>query len=148
MGPNPSGLDTFDHVVVLMLENRSFDNVLGYLYQDGVPAGKNFEGVVGKGLTNPDANGNLVSVSAGTDFGKPIMNAIVELYTGQISQRWACDSQTPRMRRHFSIALRLFVIQLASVGAAMKLNRLVPAIAGCSLFALALALDISGVITS
>jgi phospholipase C len=25
-------LDTFDHVVVLMLENRSFDNLLGYLY--------------------------------------------------------------------------------------------------------------------
>ena len=37
-------LDTFDHVVVLMLENRSFDNVLGYLYQDGVPPGKNFAG--------------------------------------------------------------------------------------------------------
>jgi Phosphoesterase family len=71
MGPNPSGLDTFDHVVVLMLENRSFDNVLGYLYQDGVPVGKNFEGVAGKGLTNPDANGNLVGVSAGTDFGQP-----------------------------------------------------------------------------
>jgi len=51
MGPNPSGLDTFDHVVVLMLENRSFDNVLGYLYQDSVPGGKNFEGVAGKGLT-------------------------------------------------------------------------------------------------
>lgn len=71
MGPNPSGLDTFDHVVVLMLENRSFDNVLGYLYEDGVPAWKNFEGVAGKGLTNPDANGNLVGVSAGTDFGQP-----------------------------------------------------------------------------
>ena len=69
MGPNPSGLGyTFDHVVVLMLENRSFDNVLGYLYQDGVPAGKNFEGVAGKGPTNPDANGNLVGVSAGTGF--------------------------------------------------------------------------------
>jgi phospholipase C len=31
--PDPVGdmLDTFDHVVVLMLENRSFDNVLGYV---------------------------------------------------------------------------------------------------------------------
>ena len=27
-----SMLDNFDHVVVLMLENRSFDNLLGYLY--------------------------------------------------------------------------------------------------------------------
>lgn len=34
-----SGLDTFNHAVVLMLENRSFDNLLGYLYDDknGVP---------------------------------------------------------------------------------------------------------------
>jgi len=57
-------LDTFDHVVVLMLENRSFDNILGYLYQDGVPPGKNFEGVSGKNLTNPDENGNPVPVSS------------------------------------------------------------------------------------
>ena len=26
-----SPLETFDYVVVLMLENRSFDNILGYL---------------------------------------------------------------------------------------------------------------------
>lgn len=45
-------LDTFDHVVVLMLENRSFDNVLGYLYEDGVPSGKSFEGA--EGQWNPD----------------------------------------------------------------------------------------------
>ena len=52
-----SMLDTFDHVVVLMLENRSFDNLLGYMYPNGVPAdaplGKTFEGVVGKDLSNP-----------------------------------------------------------------------------------------------
>lgn len=41
-----NGLDTFDHVVVLMLENRSFDNLLGYLYyNDQVPDGKTFEGL-------------------------------------------------------------------------------------------------------
>ena len=32
------GFDAIDHIVVLMMENRSFDNVLGYLYPDGVPA--------------------------------------------------------------------------------------------------------------
>ena len=64
-------LDTFDHVVVLMLENRSFDNILGYLYQDGVPPGKTFEGVAGKNLTNPDENGNPVPVSIGTSFHQP-----------------------------------------------------------------------------
>jgi phospholipase C len=41
----------FDHVVAIMFENRSFDNLLGYLYQPGeVPA---FEGVVGRDLANP-----------------------------------------------------------------------------------------------
>jgi phospholipase C len=64
-------LDTFEHVVVLMLENRSFDNILGYLYQDGVPQGKSFEGVAGNNLTNPDENGNLIPVSIGTDFHEP-----------------------------------------------------------------------------
>ena len=69
---NPQSLlDTFEHVVVLMLENRSFDNMLGYLYQDGVPAGKQFAGVVGNNLTNPDENGNPVPVSTQTDFHQP-----------------------------------------------------------------------------
>jgi len=27
----------FDHLVVLMLENRSFDNLCGYLYEDDQP---------------------------------------------------------------------------------------------------------------
>jgi phospholipase C len=40
------GLDTFDHIVVLMLENRSFDNLLGFLYEnDEVPPNKSFEGL-------------------------------------------------------------------------------------------------------
>lgn len=43
-------LDQFDHVVVLMLENRSFDNLLGYLYPSGedfskFPLGKKFSGL-------------------------------------------------------------------------------------------------------
>lgn len=43
-----TGLDTFDYVVVLMLENRSFDNMLGYLYSQ-----ENFEGLWGKDYWNP-----------------------------------------------------------------------------------------------
>ena len=38
-------LDSFEHVVVLMLENRSFDNLLGYLHEGGVPDGKTFDGL-------------------------------------------------------------------------------------------------------
>jgi phospholipase C len=40
-----------DHVVVLMFENRSFDNLLGYLYDPS--EGRPFEGVKGKSLSNP-----------------------------------------------------------------------------------------------
>jgi phospholipase C len=40
-----------DHVVVVMFENRAFDNLLGRLYEPGeVPS---FEGVIGKDLSNP-----------------------------------------------------------------------------------------------
>ena len=40
-----------DHVVVVMFENRSFDNLLGRLYEPGEVA--SFEGVIGKDLSNP-----------------------------------------------------------------------------------------------
>ena len=40
-----------DHVVVVMFENRSFDHLLGHLYQPGEV--RSFEGVIGKDLSNP-----------------------------------------------------------------------------------------------
>ena len=40
-----------DHVVLVLFENRSLDNVLGHLY--GPEDGKTFEGVIGKELSNP-----------------------------------------------------------------------------------------------
>ncbi|MGJ7507599.1 alkaline phosphatase family protein [Variovorax sp. GT1P44] len=40
-----------DHVVVVMFENRSFDNLLGRLYAPGEV--RSFEGVIGKDLKNP-----------------------------------------------------------------------------------------------
>jgi phospholipase C len=49
--PQPDLSQALDHVVVLMFENRSFDNLLGRLYEPGeVPS---FEGVIGKDLANP-----------------------------------------------------------------------------------------------
>src|SRR5262245_12173293 len=35
----------FDHVVVLMFENRSFDHLLGRLYPEGAPRGQEFAGL-------------------------------------------------------------------------------------------------------
>jgi phospholipase C len=47
-------VDNIDHFVVLMAENRSFDNLLGYLYEPlAVLAGQHFEGVAGKHFSNP-----------------------------------------------------------------------------------------------
>jgi phospholipase C len=43
--------NALDHIVVIMFENRSFDNVLGRLYGPGEV--ESFEGVIGKNLTNP-----------------------------------------------------------------------------------------------
>jgi phospholipase C len=49
-----AGIDEIEHLVVLMLENRSFDQMLGFLYegQKG-PDGQHFEGLTGN-ESNPD----------------------------------------------------------------------------------------------
>ncbi len=60
--PNTKKLqDTIKHVVVLMLENRSFDNLLGWLYEKDTPRdNQEFEGLswdLWNPLDNIDANG-------------------------------------------------------------------------------------------
>jgi len=58
------------HVVVLMLENRSYDNMLGWLYAPGnpspfncAPAGQdNLDGLVGKSLSNPNPTPNQPAI--------------------------------------------------------------------------------------
>ena len=49
--PRPDRSHALDHVVVIMFENRSFDNLLGRLYEPGEVAA--FEGVAGLDLSNP-----------------------------------------------------------------------------------------------
>jgi len=61
----PAALQTVDHIVVLMLENRSFDHMLGFLYaaeRNLSPTGAAFEGLTGQ-ESNPDQNGRPVAVS-------------------------------------------------------------------------------------
>ena len=50
MMSRPDRRNALDHVVVVMFENRSFDNLLGRLYEPGEVA--SFEGVIGKDLRN------------------------------------------------------------------------------------------------
>jgi phospholipase C len=52
-----AGLDLIDHVVLVMLENRSFDHMLGFLY----PKSDDFDGLEGT-ESNLDANGNEAKV--------------------------------------------------------------------------------------
>jgi phospholipase C len=57
--PGGNGLSSVEHVVLLMLENRSFDHMLGFLYtgQGNIsPAGRPFEGLTGA-ESNPAAGG-------------------------------------------------------------------------------------------
>jgi phospholipase C len=65
----------FKNVVVLMLENRSFDNLLGYLYEDGVPKGKSFEGLQGGSISNPVpsrvAKNKQIEVAAADSYHQP-----------------------------------------------------------------------------
>ena len=52
-----AGLSVIQHVVVLMLENRSFDNLFGTLY----PKSAEFDGLSGT-ETNPDGSGEPIRV--------------------------------------------------------------------------------------
>ena len=56
--------DPIKHVFVLMLENRSFDHMLGFLYaaQNNIPPnGPGFEGLTGR-ESNPENAGRAVPV--------------------------------------------------------------------------------------
>jgi phospholipase C len=89
-----TGLGSIDHIVVLMLENRSFDSMLGFLYDDRNNvslAGQPFEGLTGK-ESNTDASGKKVGVykiqakskyayyMPGADPGEHFQDANVQLF--------------------------------------------------------------------
>jgi phospholipase C len=60
----PQNLSKIEHFVVVMLENRSFDNLLGFLYADQnnvSPTGQSFAGLTGQ-ESNPDSSGNQINV--------------------------------------------------------------------------------------
>jgi phospholipase C len=68
--------NALDHVVAVVFENRSLDNLLGRLYGPG--NGKTFDGVIGKHLTNPipewaehDADRKVMANEVATDMDGP-----------------------------------------------------------------------------
>ncbi|HET9374633.1 MAG TPA: alkaline phosphatase family protein, partial [Chthoniobacterales bacterium] len=57
-------LSAIKHIVQLMLENRSFDQMLGFLYEstgNKAPTGQAFDGLTGN-ESNPDDTGQEVKV--------------------------------------------------------------------------------------
>ncbi|OZG71118.1 phosphoesterase [Hahella sp. CCB-MM4] len=86
-------LDQVDHIVVVMLENRSFDHMLGFLYADQnnvSPLGHPYEGLTGE-ESNPDGKGYNVKVFKipsdqhpyywpGTDPGEGYYNTNSQLF--------------------------------------------------------------------
>ncbi len=69
LDPQPDKLKKIKHIVVLMLENRSFDNLLGWLYEgETPPRGQDFEGL-NENLWNPldnfDSDGNPFTEKVG-----------------------------------------------------------------------------------
>ena len=74
-----------DHVVLVLFENRSFDNLLGHLYRPD--DGKTFEGVIGKNLSNPipewaehGAERKTVPYTVATDMDAPNPDSGEEYY--------------------------------------------------------------------
>ncbi|MBV9084257.1 MAG: hypothetical protein JOZ62_16390 [Acidobacteriaceae bacterium] len=62
--PHSTILQNINHIVVVVLENRSFDHLLGFLYQASgnvSPLGQPFEGLKGN-ESNPDGKGGSVQV--------------------------------------------------------------------------------------
>lgn len=87
-------LGSIKHIVQLMLENRSFDQMLGFLYADNnnrSPAGQAFDGLTGS-ETNPDGAGRPITVfritdqhphpyfMPGADPGEGFLNTNVQLF--------------------------------------------------------------------
>jgi phospholipase C len=118
-------LNRIDHIVVLMMENRSFDNVLGWLYDPNnkppfnkVPNGQTFEGVSGKNLTNPRSDGSQVPVGQGTSMIDPYPDPN-EPYTSVYAQMYNDHSNpNPVPNPTTSPSMKGFVIDYAAAIAA------------------------------
>jgi phospholipase C len=113
--PAPNRYHALDHIVVVLFENRSLDNVLGHLYRP--EDGKNFDGVIGKDLSNPipewaehGADRKVVPYTVATDMDSPNPDRVRSITTPTPSSttpstsptgsRSAKPWQRPGMRRH------------------------------------------------
>jgi len=74
--PDPRPVPGFEHVVVLMGENRSFDNLLGWLYTaENLPQDKTFEGLAFGEYANEAPDGTIVPAHVYTGSTDVIMGS-------------------------------------------------------------------------
>src|SRR5215813_8959763 len=93
--PMANQLSAIKHIVQLMMENRSFDQMLGFLYEangNKSPTGQPFEGLTGA-ESNPDDTGREVKVfkiddtadhpylMPGADPGEGFFNTNAQLFS-------------------------------------------------------------------
>src|SRR5579863_7952243 len=79
MSNSGDSLSKIEHIVVLVLENRSFDSLLGWLYDPANDAPFNvvppdFEGLYGKSLSNRTPDGRVVPAGKTDDPRSPQPN--------------------------------------------------------------------------
>jgi phospholipase C len=90
--PKPSRIE---HVIVLMLENRSFDHMLGYLPHPD----PRFDGLLPGTFTNPDGNGVAVeatpkaSSSIQVEPGHTHDGVMTQMGATRVGGRWHTDNQ-------------------------------------------------------
>ena len=132
---SPGPEHALDHVVAIMFENRSFDNLLGRLYQPGEVA--SFEGVIGNDFSNPipdwAADGRRTAVPYGVapdmntptpDPGEEYQHVNTQLFglldrreprglpAGGVVQRAARTGRRPTMDGFVTDFISMFMVEL------------------------------------
>ena len=101
--PQEMGFPRYEHVVVLMLENRSFDHMLGFLYTgtgNVSPTGQPFEGLTGS-ESNPGASGRHHGHPDRADHPERLLQA------RRGPRRGLYGDQRPAIRQHQRAAERI-----------------------------------------
>ena len=109
--PAPNRSHALDHIVVVLFENRSLDNVLGHLYRPEDP--KNLDGVIGNPIpewAEHGADRKVVPYTVATDLDSPNPDSSEEYHTtpssttpstSKAGSRSAMPWQRPGIRRHW-----------------------------------------------
>ena len=113
LGATAASIAKFDHMVVVMFENRSFDGLLGYCYQatDPPPRNQTFNGLAGKEYRNPvpayinDGNADVATrISPGTEADMQNPNPIRARSISMSTPR--CSASSTRSPTSFSMRAR------------------------------------------